>query len=153
MQVSISTTATTSAILAAYNQYAPTPRKAFKTKADAVESLVALVAETTDVDWIAAIEFFPTVLSQVPTKKPGRRTDLTNATIHTTATPNPARPRTMRHERFNILATLDGKTVEDYYQACRDAGIPCSKNNPVQAVDKGFITLSLDGAPFMAVAA
>jgi len=142
----VSPSATTAQILATFNAIAATPRKAFKTKADATQALTEIATPESAAD-------FPEILIPAPTKKPGRRTDLTNATIHTTATPNPARPRTMRHERFNILATLDGKTVEDYYQACRDAGIPCSKNNPVQAVDKGFITLSLDGAPFMAVAA
>jgi transcriptional regulator with XRE-family HTH domain len=54
----------------------------------------------------------------------------------------PARSGTDRYKRFKILRTLNGKTVRDYYKACREAGIPCQKNNPVLAHKKGFIILT-----------
>jgi len=53
----------------------------------------------------------------------------------------PARLGTDRYERFKILKTLNGKTIRDYYKACREAGIPCQKNNPILAHQKGFIVL------------
>jgi len=54
----------------------------------------------------------------------------------------PARSGTKRYRRFQILRTLNGKTVHDYYRACKEAGIPCQSNNPKIAHQKGFIVLS-----------
>lgn len=53
----------------------------------------------------------------------------------------PARPGSKIFKRWTILLTLDGKTVKDYYAACRDAGIPCTANNPRNAATKGLIEL------------
>ena len=53
-----------------------------------------------------------------------------------------ARPGSAVSKRHAILLTLDGKTVSDYYKSCRDAGIPCTANNPRKAADKGLITLT-----------
>ena len=53
----------------------------------------------------------------------------------------PARPGSKIFKRYTILLTLDGKTVADYYGACRDAGVPCTANNPRNAVTKGLIEL------------
>jgi hypothetical protein len=44
-------------------------------------------------------------------------------------------------QRHAILLTLDGQTVRDYYKACKDAGIPCTANNPRTAHAKGLIQL------------
>ncbi len=57
------------------------------------------------------------------------------------ATP-PARPGTDRYKRFCILRTLNGKTIQEYYKACRKADLACQKNNPVLAHEKGFIILT-----------
>ena len=54
---------------------------------------------------------------------------------------SPARPGCMVAQRHAILLTLDGQTVRDYYKACKDAGIPCTANNPRSAHDKGLIQL------------
>lgn len=53
-----------------------------------------------------------------------------------------ARPGCLRFKRWQILLTMDGKTVSDYYRACREAGIPCTANNPRDAAKKELITLS-----------
>lgn len=53
-----------------------------------------------------------------------------------------ARTGSLRHKRWAILLKMGNKTVSDYYAACRDAGIPCTANNPRDAVKKGIITLS-----------
>lgn len=53
----------------------------------------------------------------------------------------PARPNSKRYHRWKILLTLDGQTISDYYAACRQAEIPCTKNNPERAVAKGLIQL------------
>jgi len=53
----------------------------------------------------------------------------------------PARPKSQRYRRWAILLGMDGKTVSEYYKACREAGVPCTKNNPVMAMAKGLITL------------
>ena len=52
------------------------------------------------------------------------------------------RPGSLRAKRWQILQTMDGKTVSDYYAACRKAGIPCTANNPRDAVKKDIITLT-----------
>tara|TARA_R110000824_G_scaffold190187_1_gene371603 strand:- start:840 stop:1118 length:279 start_codon:yes stop_codon:yes gene_type:complete len=57
------------------------------------------------------------------------------------ATP-PARPGCARYQRWQILATMDGSTVSDYYKACKDAGLACTANNPRDAHAKGFIVLT-----------
>ena len=54
---------------------------------------------------------------------------------------SPARPGCMVAQRHAILLTLEGKTVRDYYKACKDAGIPCTANNPRAEHDKGLIQL------------
>ena len=139
--------ATTAQVLTAFNDFADKPRKAFKNKADAFAALQALIDDGT------VSHVVDDVVSEVSDKKkPGRRTDLTNAVIAVVGA-NPARPRTVRFDRYALLADMDGKTVEDYYAACRDAGIPCSKNNPVNAVAKGFITLTAQTGELLTFAA
>ncbi len=54
----------------------------------------------------------------------------------------PARSGSDRYKRFCILKTLNGRTIRAYYKACRDAGVPCQKNNPILAHEKGFIILT-----------
>lgn len=56
----------------------------------------------------------------------------------------PAKVRTMgnRFKCWQILLTMDGKTVSEYYKACRDAGLPCAANNPRDAVTKKLIELN-----------
>ncbi len=58
----------------------------------------------------------------------------------------PARPGSLRFKRWSILLTMNGKTVSDYYRACRDAGMPCTANNPRDAVTKGLIELAAPAA-------
>ena len=53
-----------------------------------------------------------------------------------------ARPGSQVDQRHAILLTLDGKTVKDYYKSTRDAGVPCTANNPRKAAAKGLITLT-----------
>jgi len=134
----INSQASIATLLAAYNEVAPKSRKSFKSKDEAIAKLTDL-----GLDVVANTTLADQVLTEAPRATPGPKTDLTMATINTTAAANPARPRTARHARFAILSTLNGKTVADYYKACREAGIPCSKNNPILAMQKGFITLTL----------
>jgi|TARA_R110000824_G_scaffold64402_6_gene168273 hypothetical protein len=55
----------------------------------------------------------------------------------------PARPGCARAKRWQLLVSkCNGKTVGDYYTLCREAGIPCTRNNPERAVEKGLITLA-----------
>jgi len=53
----------------------------------------------------------------------------------------PARPTSARFKRWKILLGMDGSTVSDYYAKCKEAGIPCTRNNPELAVQKGLVTL------------
>jgi hypothetical protein len=53
-----------------------------------------------------------------------------------------ARAGSLRNKRWAILMQMNGKTVSDYYAACRKAEMPCTANNPRDAVEKGLITLS-----------
>lgn len=53
----------------------------------------------------------------------------------------PARKGSLRAKRWGLLLTMDGKSITDYYKSCRDAGCPCTANNPRDAVAKGLITL------------
>ena len=55
---------------------------------------------------------------------------------------SPARKGTAVRERHAILLTLDGATVSTYYKACKEAGVPCTANNPRNAHDKGLIILT-----------
>jgi len=41
-----------------------------------------------------------------------------------------------RYKRWTILLKMDGKTVSEYYKACRDAGLKCAANNPRDASSK-----------------
>ena len=61
---------------------------------------------------------------------------------NTTATP-PARPGSLRFKRWTLLLGMDGQTVSAYYKACRDAGLPCTANNPRDAHTKGLIQLTM----------
>ena len=54
----------------------------------------------------------------------------------------PARKGSARARRWAILLTLNGQSVAAYYKACREAGIPCTKNNPLRARDLGLVTLA-----------
>ena len=47
-----------------------------------------------------------------------------------------------RFKRWSILLKMDGSTVSEYYKACREAGIPCTANNPRDAVTKKLIELN-----------
>jgi hypothetical protein len=53
----------------------------------------------------------------------------------------PARADSYRAKRWKILVGMSGKTIGDYYKAARDAGIPCSKNNPILAAEKGLVVI------------
>jgi|TARA_R110000824_G_scaffold64402_6_gene168274 hypothetical protein len=63
-------------------------------------------------------------------------------TVPNKAAKIPARKGSARARRWAILLTLSGQTVGAYYKACRDAGIPCTKNNPLRARDMGLVTLA-----------
>ena len=58
------------------------------------------------------------------------------------ATP-PARPGSLRFKRWAILLGMSGQTVSQYYKACREAGMPCTANNPRDAHAKGLINLTM----------
>lgn len=52
------------------------------------------------------------------------------------------RPKSSRMKRWTILLSCDGETVSSYYKKCRDAGIPCTANNPRLAVTKGIVKIN-----------
>lgn len=54
----------------------------------------------------------------------------------------PARKGSQRAKRWQILLGMDGQTVRDYYKACKDAGTPCTANNPRDAHAKGLVNLT-----------
>ena len=53
-----------------------------------------------------------------------------------------ARAGSLRNKRWAILMQMNGKTVSDYYSQCREAGMPCTANNPRDAVENWLITFS-----------
>ena len=54
---------------------------------------------------------------------------------------NPAKGK--RGERWALLLTMNGKTVGDYYAACRSAPCGgCTANNPLSAHGHGLIVLT-----------
>ena len=62
------------------------------------------------------------------------------------ATP-PAREGCARYNRWVLLRGMAGQTVSAYYAACRKAACgACTKNNPTDAHNKGFIVLTLPKA-------
>jgi hypothetical protein len=65
----------------------------------------------------------------------------------------PARAGSKRSKRWLLLVTLNGQTVAQYYAAARNAGLACSANNPIMAMQKGLVTLTQpNGQPFTASA-
>ena len=60
---------------------------------------------------------------------------------NTQATP-PARQGCARYVRWQLLLTLGGKTVGDYYAAWRKIGSPCTRNTPTLAHNKGLVVLT-----------
>jgi len=51
------------------------------------------------------------------------------------------RPGTLRMRRWNILVGMDGQTLRSYYKACKEDGVPCTANNPRDAVKHEIISL------------
>lgn len=56
--------------------------------------------------------------------------------------PAKVKTRGNRFKCWQILMNMDGSTVSEYYKACREAGIPCTANNPRDAVTKKLIELN-----------
>jgi|TARA_R110002153_G_scaffold83732_3_gene210285 hypothetical protein len=52
------------------------------------------------------------------------------------------RPGTLRMRRWNILVGMDGKTVSEYFKACKEDGVPCTANNPRDAAKFEIVTLT-----------
>ena len=130
---SINTNASIATLLAAYNEVADKPRKSFASRTVAFAAF-----EKIGLDVIANSQLADQVLT---TPRPGPKTATSTSTIaYTGATPF-ARPRTARHARLVLMAEMNGKTVSEFYAACREQGIPCSKKLFNIAIDKGFVTL------------